>query len=387
MGQERILLVDDEPNILSSLCRELHGWAVKNGVSLVTAPSGAAALQVLEEEGAPIGVIVSDVRMPEMRGTDLLLKVHEKHPHISTMLLSGYSDIDEVMKGIKAGVFSYIMKPWNPELLQAEIGKALSMFRLRERERVLNAHVRDDLVWAGELQRILLKSEVPSLDRIEYSVAYRPMAEFQCSGDFYEVFVATPGRCFFVIGDVAGHGVRAALVTAVLHSLIHSDYLPKRPPEDVAPGDFLRWLNNRVVRDFHRVSDMMVTCAACDIDTVTLRLRYASAGHPPLLLLHGGNAVPIKQDGPALGMSPEASYPETSRMLDPGDLLMLYTDGILEISRGAASDGRLRLSQVACREASAASFNDAVIRGVLEASGADGLSDDLAMISIRVRKE
>jgi sigma-B regulation protein RsbU (phosphoserine phosphatase) len=384
MGRERILLVDDEPNILNSLRRELSGWSAKNGVTLAAAPSGAAALSVLCDGGDPVAVIVSDVRMPEMKGTDLLLRVRQDHPAVVTILLSGYADIEEVMKGIKAGVFSYIMKPWNADYLQAEIAKALHVYRLQENVRLQQEHIRKELAGAGRLQRTLLSVDAPSSDRLGFHVTYKPMQEFQCGGDFYDVIAAAPGRYFFVIGDVAGHGVRAALVTAVLRCLIHTDYLSRRRPDEAAPGDFLTWMNGRIARDLEGVPDIMVSCSALDVDTRAMRLRYASAGHPPFLHLHGGDASPVRQEGPALGIIPELSYAEASRPVEAGDILLLYTDGILEVGRCAAGDGLERLVEVSRREAGSGSFNDSVIQGVLSACGAAELSDDLAMISIRI---
>jgi phosphoserine phosphatase RsbU/P len=385
VGTQRVLLVDDEPNILASLKRELKGWAAQNDVSIVVAESGAAALAVLADGGDPVAVIVSDVRMPEMKGTELLLRVRQEHPGIVTMLLTGYADLDEVVDGIKAGIFSYMLKPWKQELLEGEVGRALRLYRLQDQERVRQDHLRRELAEAGQLQRALLAVTVPSSERLTFSVTYEPMPEFQCGGDFFDVILAEPDRYFFVVGDVAGHGVRAALITAVLHSLIHSDYLPNRSPEQVAPGDFLTRMNGRIARDLQEVTDMLLTCAACDIDGRTRRFRYANGGHPCPVLIHAGAAVPIRHDGLALGITRENLYTEAQRTLEPGDRILLYTDGLLEVGQGSASDGLVRLLEVASRAAEAEPFNGTVLRDVLSAAGASALTDDLAMVSIRIR--
>jgi CheY-like chemotaxis protein len=122
-----ILFVDDEENILNSLKRELHGWAKEHALVIKTAPSATIALNIIESSAPEIAVLVSDLKMPEMLGSDFLLAVKQRWPDIITILLTGYSETQEVMKAVKAGIFSYILKPWEQEYLKNELEKALDM--------------------------------------------------------------------------------------------------------------------------------------------------------------------------------------------------------------------------------------------------------------------
>ena len=93
-----ILLVDDERNILLALKRELHEWARERGLDVLVATSGKEGLQIVEKHGGAIEIIISDLRMPEMKGSDFLAEVKERYPDILTMMLTGYSETEEIIK-------------------------------------------------------------------------------------------------------------------------------------------------------------------------------------------------------------------------------------------------------------------------------------------------
>jgi DNA-binding NtrC family response regulator len=108
-----ILLVDDEQNILNALSRELRDWAAEHELEILTADLGRKGLQILAERGGDTVIVVSDLKMPEMKGSDFLLSVRENYPDIVTILLTGFSETEEVIKAVRAGIFSYMLKPWD----------------------------------------------------------------------------------------------------------------------------------------------------------------------------------------------------------------------------------------------------------------------------------
>lgn len=128
-----LLLVDDEPNILSSLRRLLR----PTGYRTLTAESGKAGLEILERE--QIDLVISDMRMPEMDGARFLEEVRTRWPHVIRLLLTGYADISSTIAAINRGeVYRYISKPWNDNDLTLVIRDALENNRLRrENERLL----------------------------------------------------------------------------------------------------------------------------------------------------------------------------------------------------------------------------------------------------------
>ena len=128
-----ILLVDDEPNILSSLRRVLR----PNGFTIFTAESGALGLEILEQH--PVNLVVSDMRMPGMDGAKFLEHVRERWPDTMRILLTGYSDVSSTIDAINRGeIYRYISKPWQEDDLLLVIRDALEKQRLlKENERLL----------------------------------------------------------------------------------------------------------------------------------------------------------------------------------------------------------------------------------------------------------
>lgn len=128
-----ILFVDDEPMVLNALRRELR----KSGYELLFAGSGAEALEILAEEN--IDVVVSDMRMPEMSGAQLLRQVRDQYPEVISLLLSGQADMKDTMAAInEGGIFRFLAKPWQPEQLKQSLDEAAELRAVRkERDRLL----------------------------------------------------------------------------------------------------------------------------------------------------------------------------------------------------------------------------------------------------------
>ena len=198
----------------------LGEWGRSRGVSVLAAGSAAEALAILDSRSGAIDLIVSDLNMPGMRGGDFLVAVKERFPDIVTMIVSGWGDMDEMRKLITAGAFSFLLKPCEPASLIAEVEKALEMGRLRAENRRYAQMIRDELAWAGELQRTLLHPEPAQDPGLSVSTTYLPLPELQCGGDYYEIVPVSKSRTLFLIGDVGGHGIRAALVSAMLKAIV-----------------------------------------------------------------------------------------------------------------------------------------------------------------------
>ncbi|HON12846.1 MAG TPA: response regulator, partial [Treponema sp.] len=215
MPNRYLLLVDDEPNILKALSRELESWTEERNITILTAPHAIKALEILKEKGTETLLVVSDLRMPEMKGSDFLQIVRDTYPHILAILLTGFSETEEVIKAVRAGIFSYILKPWDSEYLLAEINKAYETAILKQEHDALVKRIQEELKWAGEMQKALLRPVLPQSSLVEYRVSYRPVPQLYCGGDYYDVITLSPDKYLLLLGDVAGHGVRAAFVTGI----------------------------------------------------------------------------------------------------------------------------------------------------------------------------
>jgi len=130
--KDRVLFVDDEPNVLDGIRRQL-----RNRVELETATSGSAGLEIIKAQG-PFAVVVSDMRMPEMDGARFLAKVNEIAPHTVRMVLSGQADLESTIAAVNEGrVFRFLLKPCNSETLFGVIKNGIDQYRLMNAEKHL----------------------------------------------------------------------------------------------------------------------------------------------------------------------------------------------------------------------------------------------------------
>jgi anti-anti-sigma factor len=219
--------------------------------------------------------------------------------------------------GFRFGEDEHVFSPGDRRLalaMAAQCALALERVRLYEAER----HA------SFVLQRALLPSRLPARAAGRLDVRYVPAAGLRAGGDFYDAVDLPDGRLSLVVGDVVGHGVEAAAVMGQLRSAWRAAAL-----EGASPGAIARRLS-----DFaERVEGASVATVACAVLSGQA-LTHASAGHPPPLLRRPDGRAEYLLDGrgPPLAVA-NAAYPEATVLLEPGSLLLLYTDGVIERDR------------------------------------------------------
>jgi sigma-B regulation protein RsbU (phosphoserine phosphatase) len=386
MKDRYVLLVDDEVNIVNALTRELHGWAAGKRLSFLTAASGKEGLAELAEKGAETILIISDLRMPEMKGSEFLLEAKKLYPTIVTILLTGYSDAQEIAKAVSAGIFSYLLKPWDRDYLIAEIDKAFSYHELLASEALSKKRLDEELKWAGEMQKAILKPNLPSSSGVEFRVSYRPLPSMRCGGDYYDVVFMGPEKYLLLIGDVAGHGVRAAFVTGILKAIIYPEFLRSYAGKSVPPGEFLGWLNQRMNFELRSASGLIITFFAGFLDLKERSFRYANAGQTKPFLVREGKAAELPVSSPAIGFSQNVHYPEQSFGVLEGDLFFLYTDGLSEVGAAEGSGSIVDVKRLLEKTPYAPDFQKKILEGALAEGSAADFSDDVAILSAKVGK-
>lgn len=378
-----LLLVDDEENILSALSRELRGWAIDRELEIRTATSAKAGLELLAKAPEEYRIVVSDLRMPTMKGSDFLLEVKERWPAIMAILLTGYSEVEEVMKAVKAGIFSYLLKPWDSEYLRSELDKALEAYELRRENERYRKTLEEELRWAGEMQRTLLRPTPLKAEGLEIRSSWRPVPGLYCGGDYYDVISLGPRRYLMLLGDVAGHGLRGAFVTGILKAVIYPEYVRAVTGKKFAPGAFLSWLNERMNFELRKTADLLVAFFAGVIDTQELTLYYSNAGLPHPFLVRGGLPTELPVSGSALGFASSVSYPENFLQLHPGDLLVAFTDGLTEI--GAEEPRTLTpIKDILTTQAYGADYHKRIMDEALGRAGMPAFTDDLTLITAQL---
>lgn len=233
---------------------------------------------------------------------------------------------------------------------------------------------------ADTLQQSLLPEELPEVPGWELASLYRPAQAEQridVGGDFYEVFAA--GRAWIaVIGDVAGKGVSAAALTALMrHGARFASGTDSRPAQILAQLDAA--LRSRPGSPL---------CTALCLRLADQEVQFASAGHPPPLLVSASGAVrEVGRPGPLLGAFSDADWPEQTVSIGSDQLLLLYTDGVIDAGGPEGRFGSERLAQLlaSCHGCGA---DEVVARLELELeqfAGSSGRADDVAALALRPR--
>ena len=186
----------------------------------------------------------------------------------------------------------------------------------QERERI-----EQELRVARLIQQTLLPKVVPELPGWQLGAYYRPAREV--GGDFYDFITLPGGRLGLVVGDVTDKGVPAALVMATTRSILRG-----AAPHSDSPGRVLQLVNESLCPDIP--SNMFVTCLYAVLDPASSHLRYANAGHYVPYLRHGDGVTRLWATGMPLGLMPAMNYEEKETVLEPGDSVLFYSDGLIE---------------------------------------------------------
>ncbi|MEU5143754.1 SpoIIE family protein phosphatase [Streptomyces sp. NPDC021139] len=243
------------------------------------------------------------------------------------------------------------------------------------------------------LQQALLPADLPTVPGLDVASYYYTASPDRLGGDFYDLFALGAGRWAFFLGDVSGKGPRAAAVTSLTRYTLRAAVF-----HDSDPVSALATLN-AVLHDRYGLEADPRHCTAVvgvvepDAARGRTRVRLASGGHPPALVLRSGAPVdgPGRADylatpgGMLVGALPDAVFTPATTVLDPGDTLLLYTDGLTEARTDPDRTtlyGEERLRDFAARQASTAPGDViAAVADLLEKLG-DGVDDDTALLAL-----
>ncbi len=269
-------------------------------------------------------------------------------------------------------------------LMANQAALAIEKARLH-REELQRQRIEEELSVGRSIQRSMFPAETPQLPGWQFATDFE--AARQVGGDFYDFFPlpGEPGRWGLVIADVSDTGVPAALFMALSRTTIRNLALRGR-----APADVISWANRFIQEDSQ--SDMFLTVFYAELDTRDGRLTYANAGHNPPLLWRAaaGQFEALEPTCPLLGVLPELDVHVLETWLRPGDVLVLYTDGITEAFDHDFNEfGRARLEQTLADllslqpDATAVDVRDAITAAVRAFIGAATQPDDMTLLIIK----
>jgi len=334
-----ILVIDDEAIVRESMAIYLED----SGYNVIQASDGKQGIALFCEFQPDL--VLCDLRMPEMDGMTVLAKISVLAPETPIIIVSGAGQINDVVEALRLGALDYLVKPIaDMAVLENAVQNALHRTHLE----VENRTYKDELEVANhELQKNLdllqtdqeagrqaqLQLLPPANANINgYHFHHIIVPSLNLSGDFVDYFEISPRYTGFYFADVSGHGSAAAFVTMMLKSLINHPLRQFKTGENtriIEPGDLLAYLNEELIR---AKLGKHITLFYAVIDSQTQSMSYSVAGqYPAPVLLRGGYAEALKDDGFPLGLFDWATFKTNNVGVGRGFKLLMVSDGWLEL--------------------------------------------------------
>jgi sigma-B regulation protein RsbU (phosphoserine phosphatase) len=378
-SQANILIVDDKPANLQLLSKMLseHGYRVR------PVPNGAMALSAAQAE--PPDLVLLDIKMPEMDGYSVCeqLKTDQKTCDIPIIFISALDAIQDKVKAFRAGGVDYITKPFQIEEVLARVDTHLTLRKLQTQLQEANQKMTAELELAGEVQNSFLSRELPQIAGWQLTVSLQSSRE--TSGDFYDINLLPNGRLGILVADVVDKGAGAALFMALSWTLFQT-YAAEFPTQ---PELVLSAVNNRILENTN--AKQYVTAFYGILETETGSLVYCNAGHcPPFLFRHNAkkDVEQLIRTGVPVGVFEDQTWARGACQLEPGDVLVLYSDGVTEAqnaNQGFFGEERLKKSVSKKLGNPAPDIHDNLVQELKHFIGETPQSDDI-VLSILLRE-
>ncbi len=329
MPFSKILVVDDEPDLESLILQKFRSKIKAKEYEFHFAQNGAEALEKISND-EKIDLILTDINMPVMDGLTLLSKINElNNKLLKSVIVSAYGDMENIRTAMNRGAYDFITKPIDLKDLEITIEKSLKEIELYKQALVSHnklVALQQELDIANVIQTsILPKTFPPFPDRKEFDIFAKMIPAKEVGGDLYDFFLIDKYRLGVVIGDVSGKGIAAALLMAVCKTLLKATAYKGMPADNI-----LSEVNKILVDE--SPPNMFITVFYGVLDTRSGAFEYSNGGHnSPYLLSKEGEVKQIPEIGGLLiGAMKDAEYQSSVLMLQPGESLLFYTDGVTE---------------------------------------------------------
>jgi sigma-B regulation protein RsbU (phosphoserine phosphatase) len=402
---EPLLVVEDNPVYAEILQRLLPTLGAEMRFAPTWVDTAEKAIEEITRTGYTL--VLLDYKLPGADGMTVLAHIRSlpvpRQPAV--IMLTGMGNEAIAVEAMKRGAKDYLPKDCLdvPSLVRA-ITSALERKRLEEQVaryteelRDKNAQVEADLNMAREIQHAFLPHHYPTFPRdamakesaLHFHHRYRPTGAV--GGDFFDVLPISDTQAGVFICDVMGHGVRAALVTAMVRGLAEELITVAAEPDK-----FLTEINHRLLGILTQTRmPMFASAFYLMVDLARAELRYSNAGHPSPLLVqrHTGTVEALRfpdcRPGPALGVFEESVYPLCQCVLAPQDLVVLFTDGLYEVEGSEGDEyGQERLLAAVRKRVNlpAGQLFDELLADVQHYASNRGFVDDVCMVGVEVAR-
>ena len=390
--RRQILVVDDEPENLVFL----EAILVPQGYQIRKAYNGEEAVAAVDSSLPDL--VVMDVSMPRMDGFEACRIIKENHrvDFVPVILLTGLADAESQVRGLDSGADEYLVKPPRKDEFLARVRAMLRIRDLQHHLHVLNSElqrsnealqiaqtrIQEELRLVGDIQQSFLSDVFPPHPELDFAAYYHPSSAAGAGGDYYDVIEIGHDRYGMVIADVTGHGAPAAVIMAITHTLMNEAVNTFRYPSTA-----LSVLNEKL--NEHLSPTYYVTMFYGIMHRNTFQVDYASAGHDPMFLYRAatGTVEELRTDrGFPLKLVEKSEYDERTTTINPGDQLLLFTDGLVEVrghSRELYGSERLEESLLRHIGKSSSDLIASILKDVQAFAPAEAFRDDITILAVR----
>ena len=375
-----ILVADDE-----AVSRRLLSEALRrSGFAVLQAVDGDEALRLAASEAPDL--LVLDFEMPQLNGAEICHRLRtsdrEDLRALPVIMLTAHTGEAEEISCLQAGANDFVTKPVSRDVLAARIRTQLRVRLMGDELRRQNDELgrwrtehEADLAAAHATQQALIPTQPPLVAGWSLEAIYQPVIEI--GGDVFGWCPAGDGRWLFWLADATGHGIAAALLTALAAQLFR-----QACGSEHEPGAILCAVNREFRKVFGGRAFMTACCALIDSQG---RLTFSGAGHPPLLVRRpDGSVDAFGPHGTILGLTEGEQFEQSHTTLEAGDIAVLYSDGLFAFKR---PDGE-RFTHENLRETlrgirPGAAFFDRLLTVLRDHSNGEPCEDDIAAIALR----
>jgi sigma-B regulation protein RsbU (phosphoserine phosphatase) len=312
----RILIVDDDEDV-----RLLLGAYLEQlGYDVIAVPDGETSLQWLEQNNAD--VVFLDLSMTGVDGLEVLKHIRERGFDAAVILTTAHGSEEIAIEALRNGADDYLRKPFTRHELRVVLDRATQKLSLFRHNVLLRRQLGVELSRAAEIQADLLPSQAPIIEG--WDLAARCVPANQVGGDFYDWQHLSQGKLSITVGDVMGKGIPAALLMASVRAVLRA----VGPSSSPAPA--VQTAASVLATDLTR-SGAFVTLFHAQLELATGQLRYVDAGHGYVRLWRARSGIErLPAKGLPLGVLDDEVYEEGVVTMEPGDVLLIYSDGLTE---------------------------------------------------------
>jgi sigma-B regulation protein RsbU (phosphoserine phosphatase) len=378
----RILVVDDEIDLEQLMLQKMRREVRHGRYEFEFAHNGAEALERLRKDSG-FDIVLSDINMPVMDGLTLLAQIPEINPDVRAVMVSAYGDMKNIRTAMNRGAFDFITKPIDFTDLKITIERTienLALWRKALSARDKLVALQNELDVARKMQQNILPKFFPTSKAFDLYASMVPARSV--GGDFFDVYEFHDGRIGVVIADVSDKGVPAAMFMMASRTLLKAC-----AATSTSPAAVLEQVNTMLSDDNDAMT--FVTLLYGIYDSKTKEFVYANGGHNPPLIIKPDLTTELLEltGGVALGVMQGLEYQENTVTLEPGSMIVFYTDGVVEAER---ENKELFEMDRFCEIFQGGTFKDAkevtneIFKTVREFAGENSQSDDITCLVLQI---